>query len=65
MYNLSSKDVNRIITACKDYATNTGSEWMYDEYQTIIKKLCIYLDQNFDSNVDQPTECSITNKDDE
>jgi hypothetical protein len=61
MYNLSSKDVNRIIVACKHYASDTGSEWMYDEYHTIINKLCTYLDQNFDNDVPQPLECYINN----
>ena len=61
MYNLSSKDVNRIIVACKHYANyETGSEWMYDEYYAIIKKLCTYLDQNFDKDVPQPLECYIS-----
>jgi len=60
MYNLSSKDVNRIIVACKHYAYNeTGSEWMHDEYIRIIEKLCTYIDQNFDKDTKKPLECYI------
>jgi len=60
MYNLSSKDVNRIIVACKHYAyEETGSEWMHDEYIHIIEKLCTYLDQNFDAETSKPLECYI------
>ena len=60
MYNLSSKDVNRIITACKHYAYHeTGSEWMHDEYIGIIEKLCTYLEQNFDDKTEKPLECYI------
>ena len=60
MYNLSSKDVNRIITACKHYAYyETGSEWMHDEYIGIIEKLCTYLEQNFDDETQKPLECYI------
>ena len=60
MDNLSSKDVNRIITACKHYAYHeTGSEWMHDEYIGIIEKLCTYLEQNFDDETQKPLECYI------
>lgn len=60
MYNLSSKDVNRIIVACKHYAyEEAGSEWMHDEYIRIINKLCTYLDQNFDVDTKKPLECYI------
>jgi len=66
MYNLSSKDVNRIITACKHYAYNeTGSEWMHDEYINIIEKLCTYLEQNFDDETPKPLECYIRVKKDD
>ena len=62
MYKLSSKDINRIIVACKHYANyETGSEWMHDEYMGIINRLCKYLDQNFDE-VDKPLECYIPNE---
>jgi len=60
MYNLSSKDINRIIVACKHYAfEETGSEWMHDEYIKIIKKLCTCLEQNFDQETPKPIECFI------
>ena len=60
MYKLSSKDVNRIIVACKHYAyEEAGSEWMHDEYMNIISKLCSYLDQNFDNETHKPLECYI------
>ena len=60
MYNLPSRDINRIIVACKHYAYEvTGSEWMHDEYISIIEKLCTYLDQNFDDETQKPLECYI------
>ena len=65
MYKLSSKDVNRIIVACKHYAYNeTGSEWMHDEYMGIIGRLCEYLDQNFDNDTKKPLECYIPTEED-
>ena len=66
MYNLTSKDINRIIVACKHYAVyETGSEWMHDEYRNLIEKLCIYLEQNFDDEVAKPLECYIRVKKDD
>ena len=66
MYSLSSRDVNRIITACKHYAYHeTGSDWMHDEYIKIINKLCVYLDQNFDAETQKPLECYINVKKDD
>jgi len=63
MYKLSSKDVNRIIVACKHYATyETGSEWMHDEYMGIVNRLCKYIDQNFDNETSKPLECYIPNE---
>lgn len=63
MYKLSSKDINRVIVACKHYAVcETGSEWMHDEYMSIVNKLCQYLDQNFDNETHKPLECYIPNE---
>jgi len=59
MYKLTSKDVSRIIVACKHYAHQTGSEWMHDEYMGIVGRLCEYLDQNFDDEVAKPLACYI------
>lgn len=63
MYKLSEIDVRRIITACEKYAHDTGSEWMHDEYITLTKKLCQYLEQNFD-HLDKPPVCKIYDKSD-
>ena len=63
MYKQSSKDINRIIFACKHYANyETGSEWMHDEYIGIVNKLCKYIDQNFDDDTQKPLECYISNE---
>lgn len=58
MYKLSETDVRRIITACEKYANDTGSEWMHDQYIHLVKKLCQYLDQNY-NELDSPIACKI------
>ena len=36
---LTEGDVARLITACNRYKDQTGSEYMWDEYQHLIEKL--------------------------
>tara|TARA_B100001996_G_C18305684_1_gene456486 strand:+ start:286 stop:438 length:153 start_codon:yes stop_codon:yes gene_type:complete len=38
-------DIARIITACKVYQDQTGSEWMWEQYETLVDKLRVYQDQ--------------------
>jgi len=42
---LKEEDVTRIITACKLAQESTGSEWTWDEYETLVNKLNVYKDQ--------------------
>ena len=36
---LNETDIHRLTTACKLYQEQTGSEYMWDEYQHLIDKL--------------------------
>ena len=38
-------DIARIIAACKVYQDQTGSEWMWDQYDVLIEKLKTYKEQ--------------------
>ena len=38
-------DITRIITACKVYQDQTGSEWMWEQYETLINKIRTYKEQ--------------------
>ena len=42
---LNEEDVTRLIRACELYQSRTGSEYMWDEYNALINKLKIYLEQ--------------------
>ena len=42
---LNESDILRCITACKVYQDQTGSEWMWEQYEALIKKLRTYSDQ--------------------
>ena len=42
---LNEGDVARLITACNTYKEQTGSEYMWDEYQHLIEKLERLCDQ--------------------
>jgi|TARA_B100001996_G_scaffold218802_1_gene168222 hypothetical protein len=44
---LNEEDVSRIIKACKEYQTNTGSEYMWDEYEHLIHKLETLCEQGY------------------
>ena len=41
----NENDITRIITACKVYQNQTGSEWMWDQYEALVNKLNVYKDQ--------------------
>lgn len=47
MYSFKETDINRLIEACNLYKENTGSEYMWEEYDSLIGKLKTYLEQNF------------------
>jgi hypothetical protein len=41
---LKDTDITRLITACKLYQENTGSEYMWEQYDDLINKLNAYQD---------------------
>ena len=43
---LNTNDILRLITACRTYQDQTGSEWMWEQYDDLIHKLITYHDQN-------------------
>ena len=48
MYRLTEHDLARLVTACKVYKDQTGSEFMWDEYDHLQKRLTTYMDQNYE-----------------
>ena len=42
---LNDTDIARLISACLLYQERTGSEYMWDEYDALINKLKVYLEQ--------------------
>ena len=46
MMKLNSSDINRLIRACEMYKDQTGSEYMWDEYEHLVKKLRYYQEEN-------------------
>lgn len=38
-------EVSQLIKACKLYQEKTGSEYMWDEYETLIEKLEAYKEE--------------------
>tara|TARA_B100002019_G_scaffold182249_1_gene157302 strand:- start:353 stop:529 length:177 start_codon:yes stop_codon:yes gene_type:complete len=42
---LNDSDIQRCINACKVYQDQTGSEWMWEQYEALINKLMVYADQ--------------------
>ncbi len=44
---LNEDDVARLVTACKHYQEYTGSTYMWDEYQNLIKKLDQLCEQGY------------------
>ena len=47
---LNHNDIQRCITACKVYQDQTGSEWMWEQYDDLIHKLITYHDQNLSND---------------
>ena len=43
---LHSSDITRLILACKTYQDTTGSEYIWDEYEHLVKKLRYYQEEN-------------------
>ena len=41
----NEEDIHRLISAVEFYKDMTGSEWIWDEYDTLAKKLKVYLEQ--------------------
>jgi len=39
---LNDTDLTRLITACQVYKDQTGSEWMWEQYDDLINKLKAY-----------------------
>ena len=44
---LNETDVHRLTTACKLYQEQTGSEYMWDEYQHLIDKINKLCEQGY------------------
>ena len=49
---LNTNDILRLITACRTYKDQTGSEWMWEQYNKLIDKLQLYQEQNLSSAED-------------
>ena len=47
---LNDSDIQRCINACKVYQDQTGSEWMWEQYDDLIHKLKTYHDQNLSND---------------
>ena len=54
---LNDTDITRLITACKLYQENTGSEWMWEQYDDLINKLKAYQD-NYSADNEIPIRVS-------
>jgi hypothetical protein len=46
MYRLKDGDIEYLITACRSYQYHTGSEYLWEKYETLIEKLNLYREQN-------------------
>ena len=44
---LNEADIHRLTTACKLYQEQTGSEYMWDEYQHLIEKINTMCEQGY------------------
>jgi len=42
---LKEEDITRLILACELYKNSTGSEYMWDQYDELVKTLKTYLEQ--------------------
>ena len=46
MMKFNSNDITRLIRACREYQEQTGSEYMWEEYERLITKLTYYEEEN-------------------
>jgi hypothetical protein len=46
MYRLNSNDIDYLILACSKYQEQTGSEEMWDIFDSLKEKLYTYMEQN-------------------
>ena len=46
MMKFNSNDITRLIRACREYQQQTGSEYMWEEYEKLIDKLTYYEEEN-------------------
>ena len=46
MMKFNSDDITRLIRACRNYQDETGSEYMWEQYEKPIEKLEYYEDEN-------------------
>lgn len=42
----NSDDITKLLRACKVYQDQTGSEFIWDEYQNLIERLEYYREEN-------------------
>ena len=45
MMRFKNEDIVRLIRACELYKDQTGSEWMWEQYDDLVNKLKVYRDQ--------------------
>jgi hypothetical protein len=45
MMRFKDEDILRLIRACELYKNQTGSEWMWEQYDDLVSKLKVYRDQ--------------------
>lgn len=43
---LKAEDITRLILACELYKNSTGSEYIWDQYNELVKTLKTYLEQH-------------------
>jgi len=46
----TESDLSLLFRACETYQDRTGSEWMWDQYEVLKKKLNYYIEENYDEN---------------
>ena len=42
----NSDDITRLVRACRNYQEETGSEYMWEQYEKLIEKLEYYEEEN-------------------
>jgi hypothetical protein len=46
MMKFKSDDITRLVRACRMYQDQTGSEYMWDQYEKLIEKLEYYEEEH-------------------